>query len=213
MMMKTRHFDPTLYFILNLPTPSDPWLLVEKVVQGGITALQLRGKQTSARELYDLAVKLRPYLLEHDVKLIINDRVDVALAAQADGVHLGKDDLPLQACRHFTPNLLIGVSCYGDLQRAKDAARLGADYVAFGAFFKSSTKPQAPQIPLSILQKARAELEIPIVAIGGIHEKNAAQLFDAGTDGIAVISAIQNAPDPQSAAKKLRSLAKSSLHS
>lgn len=200
MKNQQKKFDPSLYFILNLPSIQPPFQLAQKAIQGGVTTIQLRGKNSDAASLYALAVELKPYLDAHHVTLIINDRLDVALAAQADGVHLGKNDLPLIQSRLLAPDLIIGVSCYGDLKRAQYATKHHADYIAFGAFFPSPTKPNAPQIPLSILQEA-STLQVPIIAIGGITPPRASQLIQNGADGVAIISAIQEASDPQKAAQ------------
>jgi len=191
--------DLSLYFLLNLPYDGDCIQLVESVIQGGVTVIQLRGKDSSGRELYDTAERILPVLRKYNVGLVINDRVDVALAVGADGVHVGRDDLPVDVVKQIAPSLCVGATCYGDLLRAKKMAEKGADYLAFGAFFASPTKPEAPQIPLSVLEEARA-FGLPLVAIGGIRPEFVASLRSSGADGVAVISAIQESEDPRLAA-------------
>ncbi|MDP9352966.1 MAG: thiamine phosphate synthase [Chloroflexota bacterium] len=197
--------DYGLYYVLDLPSERNPLELARQAVAGGASVLQLRGKHSDATELYRLANALKPVLAPSAVPLVINDRLDVALAADADGVHVGAEDLPPEQVRAVAPHLLLGVSCYGDLERARAAAQAGADYVAFGSFFLSPSKPDAEIVPLSMLSEARA-LGLPVVAIGGITEENAHEVLDAGADGIAVISAIQHSPDPEAAARVLREL-------
>lgn len=197
--MTREALDLSLYFLLNLPCERDPLALAQEVIAGGVTTIQLRAKEASARELYEVALALQPLLKAQQVGLIINDRVDVAMAVGADGVHVGRDDLPVEEAKRIAPSLVIGASCYGDIERAHEMVASGADYIAFGSFFASPTKPQAPQIPLSVLEEARA-IERPKVAIGGIQPHHVSTLCEAGADGVAVISAIQNAADPQQAA-------------
>lgn len=191
--------DWSLYFLLNLPFEGDYVQLVEDVVRGGVTVIQLRGKESSGAELYSVAERILPIVQAHNVALIINDRVDVALAVGADGVHVGRDDLAVDVCKRIAPQLLVGASCYGSIERAREMKDAGADYLAFGAFFSSPTKPHAPQIPLSVLTEARF-LNVPLVAIGGIQSGHVVDLCTAGADGVAVISAIQNASNPSAAA-------------
>ncbi len=196
--------DYSLYYILDLPTGvRDPLELAREAIAGGATMLQLRGKHADGRELYQLALALKEVLTPFGVPLVVNDRLDVALAADADGVHLGADDLPYDAVRRLAPDILVGVSCYNSLQRARQFAAAGADYVAFGSFYPSPTKPQAKPASLSLLAEAR-QLDVPVVTIGGITLERASELIRAGADGICVISAIQNAPNPRAAAEALR---------
>lgn len=198
--------DYSLYFVLDLPPgpfPGDPIALAAEAAAGGAGVVQLRGKHATGRDLFDLARALKPVLAPHRVPLILDDRLDVALAADADGVHVGADDLPLDRVRALAPNLIVGASCYGDPDRAARAAAAGADYLAFGAFFPSPTKREAAVVPPTVLAAARP-LGLPIVAIGGITLATAPSLIAAGADGIAVVSAIQAAPDPRAAAAALR---------
>jgi len=194
--------DDTLYYVLNLPATRDPLTLARAAVAGGAGVLQLRGKDARAADLYHLAVALKECLTPVGVPLIINDRLDVALAAGADGVHVGGDDLPCARVRELAPDMILGVSCYGDLTRAARAAAAGADYLAFGAFHPSPRKPDAPVVPRAVLSEAR-RFGLPVVAIGGVTRATVAELIRAGADGVAVISAIQDADDAERAAREL----------
>ena len=194
-------FHAPLYFLLNLPSSRPALELAEEVIAGGVQAIQLRAKDVNAHDLYLTARALRPLTQKAGVLLIINDRLDIAQAVGADGVHLGKEDLPLDAARMLAPELLIGISCYGSIERAQIAVAGGADYVAFGAFYNSPTKPQAPTISLKVLEEAR-NLPVPRVVIGGITENRVPELMAAGADSVAVISAIQEDTSPEQASHR-----------
>jgi len=134
------------------------------------------------------------------VPLIVNDDPRLAWDIGADGVHLGQDDPPYEEARALLgPEATLGVSCYNSLDRAVSAQRIGADYVAFGRFFPSKTKPRAKQAPLALLREARRQLSIPIVAIGGITPENGSALIEAGADRVAVIEGVFGQPDPEAA--------------
>ncbi|HHJ39154.1 MAG: hypothetical protein AXA67_11500 [Methylothermaceae bacteria B42] len=178
---------------------------VELVLQGGIRVLQLRDKQRRASD--SQAQELLQLCHAYGVPLIINDDLDLALRIGADGVHLGKEDLSIQAGRQYLgPEAIIGISCYGDLQRAITACENHATYVAFGAFFPSSTKPQAPRVSKEILQQAKQKVQCPVVAIGGITPTNGKALLQAGTDLLAVINGIFGQPNPKLAAMNYNAL-------
>lgn len=174
---------------------------VEACLRGGAQIVQYRNKTSGAPHMA-MATALASLCRQHGVPLIVNDDIELALAADADGVHLGRDDGDIAlAKRRLGADSIIGVSCYGDLQHALNAQQAGADYVAFGSMFASPTKPHAPHAPLSLLTDAAAQLRIPIVAIGGITLQNAPQAIAAGADAIAVISAMFDAPDIRQAAQ------------
>ncbi len=138
---------------------------------------------------------------------IVNDDLRLAVLCGADGVHLGADDASLKEARiNLGPDSIIGVSCYGDLERAARAQAEGADYLAFGSFYSSGTKPQAPLVPLSTLQLARLRFTLPLRAIGGIQPENAQALREAGADAVAVISALFDAQDIQFTAQYFASI-------
>jgi len=169
---------------------------VEQALQGGVRLLQYRNKTAAAPLRREQATRLLALCRKFGAKLIINDDLVLALAIGADGAHLGREDGDLAAARlALGPDKLLGVSCYDDLSRAREAARSGADYVAFGSFFASSTKPGAVRASLDLLLQARAELDLPIAAIGGINVANAPQLIAHGADLLAVITDLFEAPD------------------
>lgn len=179
---------------------------VEACLAGGAGVLQYRNKHPAAPH-WEMAAALAACCRRHAVPFIVNDDVALALAVNADGVHLGRDDGDCAAARQrLGPGKSIGISCYGSLERALAAQRAGADYVAFGSVFASSTKPQAQHIPLGLIGEAKRRLHIPIVAIGGISLQNAAQVIEAGADAVAVISAVFDAPDIQLAAQNFSNL-------
>lgn len=175
---------------------------VEAALQGGARVVQYRDKgRDQARRLAE-ASALSRLCRAHRVPLLINDDVELAIAAGADGVHLGRDDLDVGSARARLPaHSLIGVSCYDRLELAHAAAAQGADYVAFGSFFPSPTKPHAVRAETQLLRRARRELTLPAVAIGGISPENGAALVQAGADMLAVISAVFDAADVAAAAR------------
>lgn len=175
---------------------------VRAALRGGAALVQYRDKGSDNARRHAEADALRTLTHEFGVPLLINDDVDLAVAVAADGVHLGRDDTELKAARARLPAAsLIGVSCYNDFGLAEQAAKAGADYVAFGSFFPSPTKPQAVRATPSLLARARRELPVPTVAIGGISPENGAALVDAGADMLAVISAVFAAADVTAAAQ------------
>ncbi|HEX5339317.1 MAG TPA: thiamine phosphate synthase [Gammaproteobacteria bacterium] len=180
---------------------------VEAAIRGGAKLVQYRDKSDDAARREREARALLALCHEHGIPLIIND--DVALAARigADGVHLGRDDPPLEQARvQLGPHALIGVSCYDSLQRATEAAHTGADYVAFGSFFASPSKPDAVLAPQALLEAARRQLSIPVCAIGGITPDNGAALVHAGADMLAVISGVFATTDIEQAARRYAQL-------
>lgn len=190
-----------LYLIT--PDERDPARLFERVAPllPFAACLQLRAKSIDARALRDVGARLRDACGEARVPFIVNDDARLAHALGADGVHLGEHDGSLAEARALLgDHTLIGISCYADLQRAREAAAAGADYVAFGAFFPSPTKPEARRAGIGLLRDS-ADLGLPRVAIGGITPDNARPLVDAGVDLIAVISGVFDAPDPVAAAR------------
>ncbi len=175
---------------------------VEPALRGGARVVQYRDKSGDHERRLAEAVVLRALCNAYRVPLLINDDVDLASACAADGVHLGRDDLDVASARARLPaGSLIGVSCYNRFDLAHQAAAQGADYVAFGSFYPSPTKPQAVRADPGLLRLARAELDIPAVAIGGITPDNGAALVQAGADMLAVISAVFAAPDIAVAAR------------
>ncbi len=198
--------DWTLYLVTDRrlagarPLPD----LVAAAVRGGVTAVQLREKECGTREFVELARALKALLAPVGVPLIVNDRVDVALAACADGVHVGQSDMPCPDVRRLLgPSAIIGLSVE-TLEQAL-AAPDDIDYLGVSPLFSTPTKTDtAPAWGLDGLAALRRASRLPLVAIGGIHSGNAASVIRAGADGIAVVSAICCAPDPELAARALR---------
>ena len=161
-----------------------------------MNVLQYRSKSLSGAAKKKQAQRIRALCRESGVTFIVNDDVGLAAEIDADGVHLGHEDGPLQSARQVLgPQKIIGVSCYNDMSLARIAVDGGADYIAFGSFFPSSTKPGAVHADISLIPRAKQRFTIPLVAIGGITLKNAPQLIDAGVDAIAVISDLFDAAD------------------
>ena len=179
---------------------------VELAIAGGARVIQYRDKSgdlagNRERRLAE-ARALHAVCRRAGVPLIINDDATLAAAVAADGVHLGRDDgSPSEARRLLGSAAIIGVSCYNSLELAEAAQAAGADYVAFGSFFASSTKPLAVRADVGLLRRARQSIHLPLVAIGGITPENGAALIAAGADLLAVVSGLFGEPDPRSAAQ------------
>ncbi len=179
---------------------------VEAALKGGAVVVQYRDKNPI--DAYALASQLLKICHAYQVPLLINDSVELALTIGADGVHLGKDDGDINYARSkLGPEAIIGVSCYNDLQKACVAASNGANYVAFGRFFPSGSKPLAAPAEIATLTLAKQHLQVPIVAIGGILPKNGGQLIAAGADLLAVIGGVFD-HEPEAAAHAYQSLFK-----
>jgi thiamine-phosphate pyrophosphorylase len=166
----------------------------ETALRGGLALLQYRNKSASSERAASEAQALRVLAARYRTPFIVNDDVELARALDADGVHLGRDDGDVGKARVRLPGKLLGVSCYDSLARAEAAAAAGADYVAFGSVFASSTKPGAVRAPLSLFGAAR-RLGVPLCAIGGVTVDNVPRLIEAGADLAAVISDLFDAPD------------------
>ncbi len=178
--------------------------VVEEAIAGGADVIQFRDKEHDTRWLLQEALKLRDITRKRGVLFIINDRVDLAMAADADGVHLGQDDLPLKYARKILGKAkIVGVSA-NNVEQAIQAEKDGADYVAVSAIFSTPTKPDAPPLGLQTITDIKRSVNIPVVAIGGIKHENVAQVAEAGADCIAVISAVVSADNIKEAARKLR---------
>jgi thiamine-phosphate pyrophosphorylase len=176
-------------------------------VRGGFTAVQLREKKLSGPDFVEAAFRLQRLLSGAGVPLIINDRVDVALAAGADGIHLGQGDIPpAEARRALGPKAIIGLSLEA-MSQLPAAESQDIDYLGVSPVFLTPTKTDAgPGWGLEGLRRLRSATRLPLVAIGGITAANAASVLAAGADGIAVVSAIMSAPDPEAAARELRAI-------
>ncbi len=178
--------------------------LLEQVLGAGVTCVQLRDKERIPDRSEAFARRLLELCRLRGVPLLINDDPHWAHELGADGIHLGQHDGTIREARRLLgPDAWIGASAYADLNHARNAFREGADYVAFGSFFPSPTKPHAPHATLDLLREARRTLPGPICAIGGIRADNARSVRTAGADWVAVISAVWNAPDPLAATRAL----------
>lgn len=180
---------------------------VEAAIAGGARVIQYRDKSSDQRLRFEQAQQLSLLCRATKIPLIINDDVDLAGRVSASGVHLGRDDTALRhARRDLGDEAVIGISCYNDFDLALQAQRKGADYIAFGSFFSSPTKPLAVQADNALLQRAKQELNIPVVAIGGITTDNGKLLIDAGADMLAVISALFAQADVEQASRSFAEL-------
>ncbi len=197
-----------LYAIADTRTLAESELYdkVRSVLAGGCRILQYRDKSGVADKRLKQATELRRICSRAGAILIINDDAELAIQVNADGVHCGIDDVTVEEVRNRYPGLIIGASCYNNLPRAVQVAREGADYVAFGRFFASRTKPLAKAADLEILLQARQRLELPIVAIGGIVAENAETLISSGANAVAVVAGVFSTQDPLLSSRKITAL-------
>lgn len=194
---------PVLHLIADRQAP-DPEAAVAAALRGGVDWVQVRDKSASAAELYDLVTRLLPLCRRAGAGLLVNDRVDVALAAGADGVHLARKSLPVAVVRRLLPpGMLLGASVHS-LEEALAAAADGADYLTFGSVFPTRSHPGQPAAGLSALAAVVAAVDVPVLAIGGIAPDNVERVLGTGAAGVAVISSILGDPDPEAAAARLR---------
>lgn len=178
---------------------------VEEAIIGGTTMVQLREKTASSLDFYNLAARIKNITAKYHVPLIINDRLDIAMAIDADGIHLGQDDLPIEIARkHFGDNKIIGISV-STTEEAVLAEKSGADYLGAGAMFPTGTKTDAKLVSLPELKLIKESVNIPVVAIGGINENNAYDIFSTGIDGLSIVSAILAKEDIREASSNIKS--------
>jgi thiamine-phosphate pyrophosphorylase len=207
---------PRLYVILDaalVPSNKSEMVLAMELAEAGVRLLQYRNKSAGTRQLFDRSRELASALKTHGVSLIVNDRPDVAVAAGADGIHVGQDDLDVEAARRVVgPQKWVGVSTH-NLQQFQQAAGTSADYIAVGPIFATSSKANPdPEVGVDFLRRVRLLTEKPIVAIGGISRERAAEVIEAGADSIAVISGILTAPDPAERARQYLEAVESARH-
>lgn len=196
--------DYTLYLVTDRELMSTETLeeAVSQAIYGGCTMIQLREKAISSLEYYQTAIKIKTITDKHKIPLIINDRVDVALAVDADGVHVGQNDLPPHVVRKLIGNKLLGVS----VSTAEEAIRAmedGADYIGVGAMYPTGTKTDAKLVSIDELIRIRNAVSIPIVVIGGINKKTIPDFRGTGIDGLAIVSAVISQKDIVGASKEL----------
>lgn len=201
-------FDLSLYLVTDRDLMSTTTLeqAVEQAIEGGVTLVQLREKDASSLDFYHTALGVKRLTDAKGIPLIINDRVDIALAVNAAGVHVGQEDLPAKTVRAILgEEKLLGVSV-STVEEALQAERDGADYLGVGAMFATGTKTDAQLVSMEELRKIRSAVSIPIVVIGGINAKTIPLFRGSGIDGVAVVSAIVAAKDIAAAARSLKDL-------
>ncbi|HIP84078.1 MAG TPA: thiamine phosphate synthase [Methanothermococcus okinawensis] len=178
---------------------------VKGALEGGATAIQLRLKGVPTREMIQLGREIRKLTEDYDALYIVNDRVDVALAVDADGVHVGQGDMPVEIVKEMAPNLIVGVSA-SNLGEALQGEKAGADYIGAGSVFPTRTKEDAKLLGLEGLKEIVRNVPIPVVAIGGINHGNVKKVLKVGVDGVAVISAIVGAEDIVEATRRMKEI-------
>ena len=182
-------------------------LCVEQALRGGARVIQYRDKSSNHDQRLGTCFALLELTKEFDAVFIINDDINLTMETKADGIHLGRDDISLsEARKKLGENTIIGISCYNRFDLAELATKEGANYIAFGRFFPSRTKPDAVTAELGLLERAKQELDIPVVAIGGITAENGGRLIQAGADMLAVVDGIFGQTNIEAAAKQYRSL-------
>ncbi|MFJ7939700.1 thiamine phosphate synthase [Peribacillus sp. NPDC096622] len=207
--MKKSQIDLSLYLVTEESIAIEELTkIIAESVSGGVSIVQLREKNNSSLSFYKKASALKQLLNELSIPLIINDRVDIALAVGADGIHIGQDDLPLPVVKKMVPeDMIVGVSV-STLEEALEAERNGADYIGVGSVFPTKTKQDATLMALEDLGEICRNVSIPAVAIGGISADNISSLSDSGLSGAAVVSAIMNADNPKTASESLLKIIK-----
>ena len=205
-----KKFDPSLYFITDSSNYTEQEFLnrVEKALQGGITLLQLREKDKTTRQYIELAQKVHNITRKYNVPLIIDDRVDVALAIDAEGVHVGQSDMPVNLARKLMgENKIVGATTK-TVEQAKEAFEQGADYLGVGAIYPTTTKVKTVLTSTDTLNDICHAVPIPVNAIGGLNKDNIDVLAGIPIAGICVVSAIMKADDPKKATEELKAKAK-----
>jgi thiamine-phosphate pyrophosphorylase len=204
-MTTKKSIDYRLYLVTDRNVLGNRDLIqsVEEAIQGGATVVQLREKNCSSLDFYNLAVQLKEVTSKYGVPLIINDRLDIALAVKADGLHIGQEDLPLTVVKTIVgDDMIIGVSA-NTLEEALLAEKKGADYVGIGAVYPTDTKLDADYVTLDDLRSIRKAISIPIVGIGGINEENVVEVMGTNIEGVAIVSAILGKQDIKHATEEL----------
>ncbi|MGE7903965.1 thiamine phosphate synthase [Peribacillus sp. NPDC094092] len=207
--MKKSQIDLSLYLVTEESLALEELTrIIAESVSGGVSIVQLREKNNSSLSFYKKASALKQLLNELSIPLIINDRVDIALAVAADGIHIGQDDLPLTVVKQMVPeDMIVGLSV-STLEEALEAERNGADYIGVGSVFPTKTKQDATLMAIGDLEEICRSVSIPAVAIGGITADNISTLSGSGLSGAAVVSAIMNADSPKRASESLLKIIK-----
>ncbi|MBS4534903.1 thiamine phosphate synthase [Clostridium sp. D2Q-14] len=204
-MNNKKDTDYTLYLVTDrkILKGKDLYKSIEEAIQGGVGIVQLREKNAFTREFYDIAMKVKKITNKYNIPLIINDRLDIVLAVDAEGLHIGSNDIPINIARRLLgKDKILGVST-SSLSEALDAEIQGADYLGVGALFPTDTKKDAGRVSIDDLQLIKSSVEIPVVGIGGINKSNAIEVMNSGIDGIAVVSAILGEEDIYNSAKSI----------
>ena len=206
--MKKEDIDYSVYLVTDRRNKADEEFLniIEEAIKGGTTIVQLREKTASTKEFYELALKVKEITSRYGVPLLINDRIDIALAVDSEGVHIGQDDMPADIAREIIGDeKILGVSA-STVEEAKKAEIDSADYIGSGAVFPTNTKDDADAVSFDELKEIVDSIDIPVVAIGGITLENAGSLKESGINGFSVVSAIMNAEDPKEVSSKLKEI-------
>ena len=206
--MKKEDIDYSVYLVTDRRNKTDEEFLniIEEAIKGGTTIVQLREKTASTKEFYELALRVKEITSRYGVPLLINDRIDIVLAVDSEGVHIGQDDMPADIAREIIgDDKILGVSA-STVEEAKKAEMDGADYIGSGAVFPTATKDDADSVSKEELKEIVDSIDIPVVAIGGITVENANTLKGSGIAGFSVVSAIMSAEDPKEASRKLKEI-------
>lgn len=198
------NIDLSLYLVTDNSDDEEKFLkTIEEAIKGGVSVVQIREKTADTLDFYKLALRVKEITTKYNIPLIINDRVDIALAIDADGVHVGQSDMPCDVTRKLIgPDKILGISA-ATIDEAKKAESDGADYIGTGAVFPTSTKDDAPSVTKEELKEIVDSINIPVVAIGGINLENAHELTDTGIAGLSVVSAIMSSDNPKKSSEKL----------
>lgn len=199
-----KNIDLSLYLVTDNSDDVEKFLkTIEEGIKGGVSVVQIREKTADTLDFYKLALKVKEITSKYHVPLIINDRVDIALAIDADGVHVGQSDMPCDVTRKLIgEDKILGISA-ATIDEAQKAQKDGADYIGTGAVFPTATKDDAPSVTKEELKEIVNSIDIPVVAIGGINLENASQLTDTGIAGLSVVSAIMSSDNPKKSSEEL----------
>ena len=199
-----KNLDLSLYLVTDDSSDKKKFLnTIEESIKGGVKVVQIREKTSDTLTFYNLALEVKKITDIYDIPLIINDRVDIALAIDADGVHVGQSDLPCDITRKLIGKTkILGISA-STIYEAKKAQKEGADYIGTGAIFPTATKDDAPSVTKDELKNIAESIDIPVVAIGGIKLSNVDEIKDCGIEGISVVSEIMDSPNPKKTSEEL----------
>ena len=199
-----KNINLSLYLVTDKSDNVEKFLnTIEEAIKGGVTVVQIREKTADTLDFYNLALKVKEITTKYNTPLIINDRVDIALAIDADGVHVGQSDMPCDVTRKLIgEDKILGVSA-ATVDEAKKAQKDGADYIGTGAVFPTQTKDDADSVTKQELKEIVESIDIPVVAIGGINLDNASELIDTGIKGLSVVSAIMSSDNPKNSSEEL----------